>query len=74
MCTVLLPPGGYPIAVNKYMSYHISEGKMRTSTETTAADLQGKNKTYFMRLQEILQIKQPRLFSAGISKRLNSAR
>jgi hypothetical protein len=47
---------------------------MRTSTETTAADLQGKNKTYFMRLQEILQIKQPRLFSAGISKRLNSAR
>jgi hypothetical protein len=24
MCTVLLPPGGYPIAVNKYISYHIS--------------------------------------------------
>ena len=24
MCTVLLPPGGYPIAVNKYIvSYHI---------------------------------------------------
>ena len=24
MCTVLLPPGGYPIAVNKYtLSYHI---------------------------------------------------
>ena len=23
MCTVLLPPGGYPIAVNKYIiSYH----------------------------------------------------
>ena len=21
MCTVLLPPGGYPIAVNKYKSY-----------------------------------------------------
>jgi len=21
MCTVLLPPGGYPIAVNKYISY-----------------------------------------------------
>ena len=24
ICTVLLPPGGYPIAVNKYISYHIS--------------------------------------------------
>jgi len=24
MCTVLLPPGGYPIAVNRYIiSYHI---------------------------------------------------
>jgi len=24
MCTVLLPPGGYPIAVNKYkISYHL---------------------------------------------------
>jgi hypothetical protein len=23
MCTVLLPPGGYPIAVNKYIIYHI---------------------------------------------------
>jgi hypothetical protein len=22
MCTVLLPPGGYPIAVSKYISYH----------------------------------------------------
>ena len=22
MCTVLLPPGGYPIAVNKYIIYH----------------------------------------------------
>jgi hypothetical protein len=26
MCTVLLPPGGYPIAVNKYIiSYHIGK-------------------------------------------------
>ena len=24
MCTVLLPSGGYQIAVNKYISYHIS--------------------------------------------------
>ena len=23
LCTVLLPPGGYPIAVNKYIIYHI---------------------------------------------------
>jgi len=24
MCTALLPPGGYPIAVNKYIiSYHV---------------------------------------------------
>jgi t-SNARE complex subunit (syntaxin) len=23
MCTVLLPPGGYPTAVNKYIIYHI---------------------------------------------------
>jgi len=23
MCTVLLPPDGYPIAVNRYISYHI---------------------------------------------------
>ena len=23
MCTVLLPPGDNPIAVNKYISYHI---------------------------------------------------
>jgi hypothetical protein len=23
MCTVLLPPGGYPIAVNKYIILHI---------------------------------------------------
>jgi len=29
MCTVLLPPGGYPIVVNKYiMSYHI-KGSVR---------------------------------------------
>jgi len=25
MCTVLLPPGGYPIAVKKYIKYIISE-------------------------------------------------
>jgi len=24
MCTVLLPPGGYPITVNKYVVYHIN--------------------------------------------------
>jgi len=24
MCTEQLPPGGYPIAVNKYIIYHIS--------------------------------------------------
>jgi len=24
MCTVLLPPGGYPIAVKYIISYHIS--------------------------------------------------
>jgi hypothetical protein len=23
MCTVLLPPGGYPIAVNKYITYQV---------------------------------------------------
>jgi len=23
MCTVLLPPGGYPIAMNKYVTCHI---------------------------------------------------
>ena len=23
MCTVLMPPGGYPIAVNRYIIYHI---------------------------------------------------
>jgi hypothetical protein len=23
MCAVILPPGGYPIAVKKYISYHI---------------------------------------------------
>jgi hypothetical protein len=23
MCTVLLPPGGNPIVVNKYISYHV---------------------------------------------------
>jgi hypothetical protein len=26
VCTVLLPPGGYPIAVNKYISYHTGKG------------------------------------------------
>jgi len=25
MCTVLLPPGGYPIAVKYSMSYHITK-------------------------------------------------
>jgi len=29
MCTVLLPPGGYPIVVNKYISYHIKSSRMR---------------------------------------------
>jgi len=24
MCTVLLPTGGYPLAVNKYIIYHIT--------------------------------------------------
>jgi len=24
MCTVLLPPGGYPFPVNKYIIYHIT--------------------------------------------------
>jgi len=28
MCTVLLPPGGYPIAV-KYISYHIKMAVLR---------------------------------------------
>jgi hypothetical protein len=27
MCTVLLPPGGNPIAFNKYIVYHIIKGK-----------------------------------------------
>jgi hypothetical protein len=26
MCTVLLPPGGYPTAVNKYIMYHTEDG------------------------------------------------
>jgi hypothetical protein len=26
MCTVLLPPGGYPIAVNKYITSYILYG------------------------------------------------
>jgi hypothetical protein len=38
MCTVLLPPGGYPTAVNKYISYHIiyvsvySQGRIEVCT------------------------------------------
>jgi hypothetical protein len=32
MCTVLLPPGGYPIAVNKYIiPYHIIHWHFRTN-------------------------------------------
>jgi len=38
MCTVLLPPGGYPIAVNKYIIYIIQKvrhcGDPRTFTVT----------------------------------------
>jgi len=30
MCTVLLPPGGNPIAVNKYIIYHIYHKHMPT--------------------------------------------
>ena len=33
MCTVLLPPGGYPIAVNKYIKYlllHVIEQQIAT--------------------------------------------
>ena len=30
MCTVLLPPGDNPIAVNKYISYHIKSKCQRT--------------------------------------------
>jgi len=29
MCTVLLPPGGYPTAVNKYIMYRILNRKFR---------------------------------------------
>jgi len=29
MCTVLLPPGGYPIAVNKYIIYQSHTGECR---------------------------------------------
>jgi len=37
MCTVLLPPGGYPTAVNKYITSHqdvlyITETRIHTST------------------------------------------
>jgi hypothetical protein len=34
MCTVLLPPGGYPIAV-KYISYHIEKKGLRPHTFRT---------------------------------------
>ena len=31
MCTVLLPPGGYPIAVNKYnITYNLNTSQMST--------------------------------------------
>jgi hypothetical protein len=32
MCTVLLPPAGYPIAVHIYITYHIS-GEVRRLLE-----------------------------------------
>jgi len=42
MCTVLLPPGGYPIPVNEYIiSYHISNGKQ---VRKTRRPLDGKIK------------------------------
>jgi hypothetical protein len=51
MCTVLLPPGGYPIAVNKYIisyhiisyhiiSYHIINSSLFTSRSTKSKPLQ----------------------------------
>jgi len=33
MCTVLLPPGGYPIAVKYIISYFLSDSKTSTVTE-----------------------------------------
>jgi len=37
MCTELLPPGGYPIAV-KYISYHIiSHSECRTFTSSSSS-------------------------------------
>jgi len=45
MCTVLLPPGVYPIAVKYIISYHMLRQRMRiTQTSYTAFDGHRVNK------------------------------
>ena len=43
MCTVLLPLGGYPLAVSKYITYHVKDIKMNIAAELEAVSLNALN-------------------------------
>jgi len=47
MCTVLLPPGGYPIAVKYIISYHIKMSKTEVAEESKHTFLSYMQKNFF---------------------------
>jgi hypothetical protein len=47
MCTVLLPPGGYPIAVKYIISYHIPSGHSMALGSTQPLS-EMNNQEYFL--------------------------